>query len=862
MTGKILYCEKCGKLIPPEEAEAEDFAELEGVGPMCPLCLEKTDPALKQRFDSVRSTRIRMIRELKSAKPPQQVYPAPGSSDPDEYQTTPEIVALRAELASDFTDSGAAKPAAPAAPKPAPPTPEAPPPAYDERTVGEALGKTGLADPLRLPRTTRRALWALLGAAGLAIVVMLALPRGSAPETPAPPSDSGETPEPAPDPAAQVLPPQPQVPAPPGVASESDELLKEVETIVTLTGESPSLGSAGRALEKLRLVAARGDKRATAAADEALARYEAYVDARVRQGIRQCAERAEDLAAQERFQEAARQLALAEESLSEVSPWARERGKVLLAGLRADLEARKTRALAERVAAIDAMLKEGREEQARAAAEALRRHAERAFQAAAEDALQRLAQAEADRLAAERRAEELARRAWRTFFQEWDKAMKEGDWAHAEALCDPPAEAPLRKGGMEDGAEVLKGFAGEARAARQLFEDALAQAAKKTGRVVNLAMKTGRAQGELAGTEARSLVVRLGGAAELKVPVDRLAADGLAELLEARRGEGRAKYGPALATLQFVNAEDAARADAELLEFHRGLQMPLPLHWSRRFGREFRDQQREALARKFEALKTARAAGDPEAVRLALTEVQAILDTQPELRLTPEERELLEKAGLKTERRESKHVVFQDGVLPGPDYVGLRVDQINRYYRNAQRTDVDTQTGLKVGSYNDTQRILFRFEGLQETLKDAKVKRATLELYQTEGARAKDAVVALYALKKAWTPDAGTWVNADEKRKSAWQRPGASGPDDAETKPAAELRFDQGTGLWREWDLTEYVQALLADKIPNHGLLMRVAADEPNYHIRFYPDTDLAEGRDPKLRPRLVVEIEKPAEEE
>src|SRR6185295_3976611 len=99
------------------------------------------------------------------------------------------------------------------------------------------------------------------------------------------------------------------------------------------------------------------------------------------------------------------------------------------------------------------------------------------------------------------------------------------------------------------------------------------------------------------------------------------------------------------------------------------------------------------------------------------------------------------------------------------------------------------------------------------------------------------------------------WKNADQRKRIPWDKPGASGPEDAADKPEAQLAFDDQKGQWRSWDVTQYVREIVEGKALNNGLLMRVLKDEPKYDLRFYPEGDLDAKKDAVLRPRLVVEL-------
>jgi hypothetical protein len=172
---------------------------------------------------------------------------------------------------------------------------------------------------------------------------------------------------------------------------------------------------------------------------------------------------------------------------------------------------------------------------------------------------------------------------------------------------------------------------------------------------------------------------------------------------------------------------------------------------------------------------------------------------------------------------------------------------------------VGVQYGLKVGAAGGLQRGLIRFEGLEAALGKARVKRAVLELYQIESPQASGAIVGLFRLKHPWVPDAGTWMSYDSGHKGCdWNLPGASSDADVERNEDAKMVLDDKKNLWRSWDITAYVQDVLAGKAQNFGFLLRVINGEPDYHVRFYPETDLDALKDAKLRPRLVLDVETP----
>jgi len=88
-----------------------------------------------------------------------------------------------------------------------------------------------------------------------------------------------------------------------------------------------------------------------------------------------------------------------------------------------------------------------------------------------------------------------------------------------------------------------------------------------------------------------------------------------------------------------------------------------------------------------------------------------------------------------------------------------------------------------------------------------------------------------------------------------WAIPGASGEADIEPKEDSKVVLDKKTNQWRSWDVTKYVQDVLAGKTQNHGLWLKIVNGEPEFHARFYPESDLDKGKDSNLRPKLSLEV-------
>jgi len=867
MSGKILYCEHCGKLIPPEEAEADDYVEIGGAV-VCPRCLEATDPERKQLFDTSRSSRIlqraRALEDLSAAQAPVQTFPPPGTELP-QSPTQTNVRIIRDELAREWEEereavrAGQAVTAKPAAQPFAVVGSGVAAKAGEKKAAKETdLSEIDVAPPTGmwpvLPRRTKLALYAMLGlsAAALLGLTLVLLSRKGPGEAP-PAANGPEAPNPTPLPAAPVPPAPPVWPEPPqGGAGD----LAYVTTLEALLGEHPEPETIARCIPELRVIAEAGSEQARPAAQRALARYLGFLDAHARQAAREAVENAQDLAARELFTLALSRVRKMADGLPKESPWSQASGKQKLEAFSAELEGRKAQALAQALSGFEALVAAGRTTDAEGRVAALRKHPEPEFQKAAEQAEDLLKRAAAAREQARRNAEQAARVAWPKFFQDFDAALAAGDLARAAKHCQPEKDSGLHAGGVDKPAETLAGFAAEVQALEAVFEAALKAAKGARGTSVPMPASMGKGRGLLQRTEGRELVLLLDGQAEVRVAIEKLAPASLEILLVKQDGLAKAQYRPALWTLALARGMlDGAKPAAWLAEQCGTLQKGLPTHWQQRFELEAREARRQELTRKVAALRDALAKRDPASIRLALAQTKAALQDAG-ADAGEAERAVVAEAEKAIGAAKIKHMVFQNGVQPARDFVGIQVDQINRYFRNAEKTDEDVYTGLRVGSHNDLQRLLIRFDGLREELGPGRVVRATLEFYQIDAPKADGAVAALYRLKKAWTPNAGTWVNADQRKKVAWEKPGASGAGDAEEKAEAQVLFDGQKELWRSWDITAYVREVLDAKAPNHGLLLRVVKDEPKFHIRFYPDTELDEKKDPALRPRLVVEFE------
>ena len=692
-------------------------------------------------------------------------------------------------------------------------------------------------------------LWAYYDArhAGITVVAAPAPARNSEATAPsatqAPP---GDTPAPAtPTAAAQ----RPTAPTPTAAA------LAEIEVFATLVRDDPDF-SAGRAVTRLQPYIQFPDETVRAAASKVMQPLLADLDARARSAARGAAETAADLADAQDFPAAERTLRQAWETLPHESPWAAQHAVRKLADLLATLAREQTEARAQALAEFEKEWRRAREANAPAPPRlaALLQHRDPLIRQAVAAAQARLEDEWRTKALKRREQDAALRTAWLGFFTRLNAAIAEGDLEAAAKLCQADAQPELVKGGVAEPQQVLQGCAADVAALRKAYDLALT-VARAEKRSVSLPLRRGRVEGALDGVEGRQIFVTLGGGARVGVKVENITAAGLLSILDEKALAGANLLGAVWALSAYENAAEAA---AFLPKAYANAKQPVPLHWAERFRLEKFQRLDDDATKKLRKVEEELRGGNVEKVRAAFEAVRPALAALEESGgMSEARRAVVAAAGKLLGKAAAARVVLQNGVSPNADYAGLVTDQISQYRESANRTDVGVQYGLKAGAAGGLQRVLVKADGLEAALKaPARVKRATLELYQIDSPQAPGAVLGLFRLKRAWVPDAGTWLSFDGAKNLTWATPGASGDADTEAKEDAKVTLDQKKNVWRSWDVTAYVQEVLTGKTANNGLLLRVINGEPDYHVRFYPETDLESVKDATLRPRLMLETE------
>lgn len=651
----------------------------------------------------------------------------------------------------------------------------------------------------------------------------------------------------------------------PGALPPSTAALAEVEVLAALARDDPAF-DLNRGVVRLKRYVRSPEETVRDAASRALQTMLMALDAQARTLARSAAEDAAELAEQQDFPAALQAVESAARALPKESPWAAQSGAAKLQALAESISTRRTeeraKALAEaeeewrrNKAASPPPDKEKPEHAAVAGPRlaALLAHRDPLFRQEAAALKMRLDEEKHTQQTQQQVEVAALRTAWLAFFERFGTAVSDGDLETAAKMCQPAEQQTLLKGGVSEPAMLLQGCAADVAGIRALYDAALAKA-RTDRRSVELALRRGRVEGALDGVEGRQLFVAIAGGARVGVKVENITAAGLIRILDDKDLAPKGLL-PSLWALSAY--ENPAEAATFLPKSCANAKLALPPHWVERFKVEKIKRLDDDVTQKLHKLGAALKAGDIEKLKAALEALRpAVAALEEFVPLSAARRAPVESAEKLLRKAAGARVTLQDGVSPTPAYAGLATDQISQYPDSVNKTDVGVQYGLKVGAAGGTQRALLKFDGLEAALGKARVKRATLELYQIDSPQFSGAVIGLFRLKRPWVPDAGTWMSYDSASNAAWDKPGASGDTDAEAKEEAKVALDNRKNVWRSWDVSAYVSDVLSGKAQNLGFLLRVVNGEPNYHARFYPESDLDALKDATLRPRLVLEVQ------
>src|SRR5579862_2830178 len=461
-------------------------------------------------------------------------------------------------------------------------------------------------------------------------------------------------------------------------------------------------------------------------------------------------------------------------------------------------------------------------------------------------------------LSARRELDRNARQEWVRFFRRFSGTVAEGDFTGAAELIEQPPFESISKGGVSDPDKVFKLCGQELQAVRNLYDEALKDAKGLRKQVSFHLRKGGQAAGTLVGVNGNLLRIMPSKGAEIGVKVTDLTAEGVRGILDSSL---KRKPAVALALAALEAFENPNDAESIITTAYEAAREPVPLHWAERFRLEKLLQKTQDAEEKLAALKKAVASEDGDEIKLALNAAKPVVAELNELgSLSAENRALLEKAEKISAKKEMSTITLQNGKSPDATYRGINTDQISDYRESIRRTDVGVGYGLKLGAAGGLQRALIKFDGLEAAVGNGRVKKATLMLYQIDSPQFAGASIGVFRIKRPWVPDSGSWMSYDGQKDHDWAIPGASGEADIEAKEESKVLLDRKAGQWRAWDVTKYVQDVMGGKAQNNGLLMKIINGEPDYHVRFYPETDLDRAKDANQRPKVILDVGRDAE--
>jgi len=712
--------------------------------------------------------------------------------------------------------------------------------------------------PFALPLRTRLALWVMFGAAMCAAAFLLehAIAILNENEKAALPAVTTELRRAAPS-IAVPLPTQEEpikvnpLQAPAAPKKEMPPEIAELEVLAALTRDDPTF-DARTALAHIQPYTDSSNEAVKNAAAKLLARVLGEHDAKARAHARRVAEGAQERVDAGEFAEAEELLKAGLSALPADVAWTAH-GREQLEKQWASVTAARANAKIKAAKEFEAAWR-GDDETAKIRAEEWLKHRDPEIKTAIEILRIKIDDEQRTVRVQRQHRETAMRAAWLEFFETFSSAIADGDFEAAQTLCKPAPEALILKGGVAQPVNVLAGCLADLAAIRKL-QDMVLDKAKNSKRAVHLVLRKGQVHGTLDGVEGRQIFLSMTGGARVGVKVETITAAGIVNVLDQKELDG-GNLQPALWTLRAC--ENSTETALAMARSYATARMQLPVHWTERLRMEKFRQLDQNVGAKFSHLTDALSSGNVDTVKVALAAARAAVKAFEEFEpLSELRKKVLANAEKMIGKAERSRIVLQNGVAPYPDYTGIDTDQISQYRESQKKTDIGVQYGLKVGASGGLQRVLIRFDGLEAAIGKARVKKATLEMYQIESPQSNGSMLALFRLKKGWAPDAGTWISFDSAAKNTdWAIAGCSGDADVESKEDSKVIIDARRNVWRSFDVTQYAQDILAGKTQNSGFLLRVINGETDHHVRFFPESDLESSKDKSLRPKLTLEVE------
>lgn len=158
-------------------------------------------------------------------------------------------------------------------------------------------------------------------------------------------------------------------------------------------------------------------------------------------------------------------------------------------------------------------------------------------------------------------------------------------------------------------------------------------------------------------------------------------------------------------------------------------------------------------------------------------------------------------------------------------------------------TNYGSNTTLSVADeFGGIQRALLKFD--LSSLSGATITSAHLQIYQTSGAAETDPLHC-YGMLRAWTVGTATWATTDGS--TAWGTAGANNTSTDVDATAQDSELVASNGVWRNFDVSSWVQAVANGSRTDYGLLLGYPNQDDSSGYITVTSSDGTDGQRPEL---------------